>query len=912
MTATIDRPVPIDVDDLDVALRPDPGPEPRDEETRTVRVNPVALAAVLSALAPSFLVARLFRGGLSPHLSTLVGVAVGGGLTFLSYRTRRPSTLQLLVVPVAAVAGALLVMPAATGGSANLPNLVSEALRSGGLRQAPIAFDPGWRFVCVVVLAVTVSATMALAVSLARPRLVALVPLPLTVGAALIQPSGAEVMSGVVAMVFVIGGLLVAYGAELGADGSVGSSFELRRIARGGALFGAVMVVLVVLAQSDFLFPASDRDDVIPPQKPPPPQAQKDRELFVVESDKPGPWRLGVLDVYGDDAFLLPPIDPRRIDEVPASGEVATTTRPTHEVRFSISDLPGHVLPSPAGAIDVDGAGTRLEWDPRTGVFKVRNTRISRGLSYTVAAEVPPSAKELSAAPPPSPAILEEFAAAPAPPDEVALLLADLPSNLGAFDRLQAVRQALYSNVVAAGAGKPVDITPRQVTKMLAGGEATPYEITAAEVLLARWAGIPARVGYGFYGGDVKDGTTSYRPRHGAAWLETYFEGFGWVPVVGTPPRAKASLSKEEKNEDPRVVATDELAITVYVPVRRDDIRLLFELVRYWLTLVAPFALGIAAMVIGYPALLKALRSRKRARWALARGPTARVAVAYAELRDRAHDLNAGDVHATPLEFVDQIEEDDEHLELAWLVTRALWGDLKRDLRIEDVEAAEEMSASVRRRLTREQTGLNRFLAIVARTSLRDPYSSEVPNIQRPRLRRRVRAVATAGALVAASSCAGGPSHAPAESLRLPARIVPASIDNLTFTSEPDLESKYAEAGDDAMVSGGKVFAIRGADSIEGTLQVAVFKPHVDLRERRLQEEIESGLGAARGVTRHLGLARVRVLTLPEQQLYLWFPGDRNVMELFVLRKTYKRADALVEQVIAHQRGLHRTLEDPR
>ena len=33
---------------------------------------------------------------------------------------------------------------------------------------------------------------------------------------------------------------------------------------------------------------------------------------------------------------------------------------------------------------------------------------------------------------------------------------------------------------------------------MLAGGEATPYEITAAEVMLARWAGIPARIGFGF------------------------------------------------------------------------------------------------------------------------------------------------------------------------------------------------------------------------------------------------------------------------------------------------------------------------------------------------------------------------------------------------------------------------------
>ena len=37
------------------------------------------------------------------------------------------------------------------------------------------------------------------------------------------------------------------------------------------------------------------------------------------------------------------------------------------------------------------------------------------------------------------------------------------------------------------------------------GATATPYEIVAAEALLARWAGVPARIGFGFDGLNAED-----------------------------------------------------------------------------------------------------------------------------------------------------------------------------------------------------------------------------------------------------------------------------------------------------------------------------------------------------------------------------------------------------------------------
>jgi hypothetical protein len=105
-------------------------------------------------------------------------------------------------------------------------------------------------------------------------------------------------------------------------------------------------------------------------------------------------------------------------------------------------------------------------------------------------------------------------------------------------------------------------------------------------------------------------------------------------------------------------------------------------------------------------------------------------------------DLNLGDPYDTALEFLGRVQHDREHTELAWLVTRALYGDLSDSLADADVEAAREMSGSLRRRVARAQPLQSRFLAAVGRTSLRRPHSTEMPNprplamsLPRPRLR---------------------------------------------------------------------------------------------------------------------------------------------------------------------------------
>jgi transglutaminase-like putative cysteine protease len=908
-------------------LGAEPPAKPADSDERTVRAPLVVLAGALAASSAAWMVTRLFRGGVLPLVVALVGVAIGSGAIFLAHRLGRSSIIQYLAMPVAAAAGAgFAVTAAATGDS--LPRLVLDAVRGGGLSNPPIPFDPGWRFLLLVLFAIVAAGACSLGVSLARPKLALALPLPVALGASLLQPSGSELLASAVAIVLLVAALAVAYGAELANDGVSGGSFEVRRLVRGATLLLVVVAVLFGVAQTDFLFPDTNKDEVIPPMKPPTPPPEPDRELFQVRSDQKGPWRVGVLDVYQDNAFLLPSVDPKRVTKVPSTGVLVPPTGPTYTATFHIKSVRGQTLIVPANATAVKGVGQKMTYDPRTQLARLVETSLPREFEYTVEAPISAESSVLNSAPDPNPAIASEFTAMPpAPPKVLELLARADEATKTRFDRLQLVRQALYKSVVAAGGGTPVDVPPARVDELLAGGEASPYEITAAEVMLARWAGIPARIGFGFYGGDPIDGGTSFRPRHGAAWLEAYFEGAGWIPIVGTPPKAKPSLSNDQKKQDPTVVPTDELALAVIVPVRLQNVRLIYEVIRYYASLGVPIVLALVLLLIGYPGLFKVARTRKRRAWAAERGPVPRVVVAYAELRDRLYDLNIGDPRHSPLELLADVEPDDEHAELAWLVTRGLWGDLRRDLRLEDVEAAERMARSVQRRVDRAQSGLNRALAWSSRVSLRDPWSDEIPNtwrartprtkVQRgatgrgrlrlrlPRLpRRRLAAVASAiVAVVMLGGCVPGPQLAESP-IRFPDPMVPPTVLGFPLERQATVEAQYAKPGDAGLVSEGRVYTIRKGASIQGSVQISLLKPDVDGRSWKVQSSVERGLGSEEGFrTIHAGTVRLRTIDLSEQRIYAWFPPELNVMELFIMRKGFEEAEQVVLELIKYQRS---------
>lgn len=818
----------------------------------------LSVAAGLGAAAAGWVLAGVFSSGWA-RLAAVAAAAIGAAASGLA--TRRWPWGGWLPLPLAAALGLIAMWPDSGG-----PELIAEALRSGGISQPPVPFDPGWRFLLVAVTVLLAGAS----VGLGQARLAPLPGAAVVLVGVLVQPDGGAVTAVVGGLVLLAASLAVAVGGE---ESGGAAEFEVRRLARGGGALAGLVAVLVVLSQFGFLFPSADSHEVIPPKRPEAAPEVEDRVLFRVESDRAVPLRLGVLDVYDGRGFLTPPYDSDRFEKLgPPAAQAAI------RATITVEDLGGHVLPglaSPAGV----ASKSKIEVDPRTGQLRLPKTRARKGLRYTVAGAEVPSAEALEAAPP-APDRLSEFAEAPPPPPAVEELLRAAPTS--SYARVQYLRTALYSKVVAAGAGDPVDVPPARVAELLDGKEGSPWEITAAEVLLARWAGVPARFGYGYYD---PQGTGEIRPRNGATWLEAYFEGHGWVPITGSPPRAKSSFSRAPKREDPLVKATDDLALVVYVPVRLTTVQLLYTQVRYWLVRVLPAVLGAVAVWALIPSALRALRRWRRRQWA--RSPSTRLLVAYAEFRDAAADLNVGAVDATPLEFLGAMAPDDEHTQLAWLVTRGLWGDLRRDLTDDDIRAAEDMAASVLRRLRRAHPFSSRLTAVISRTSLRSPWSTEVPGA--PRLSWRRLAWAPTALLLAISTTTGAVEIAGVE--------VPAGVDGVELRREPKVEEAYGQAGRASIVGEGRVFSLRRADDVEGSLQLGAFVPGVSAADPDVRRAVVKSIGRGQFRLIRIGEARVYALDLPEQRFLLWFPPNGRSYALLVTRSTFELGDRVMAAI---------------
>jgi hypothetical protein len=929
----------------------DPGPP--------VGVGLTCAAVAFSTIAAGWMLGGVFAGTL-PKIAALVASVVGPLVVLLSYRTRRPGIVQYLVLPGALLGGALFVLPATTGGSANIVSLIGEAVRNGGLGQPPVPFEPGWRFLLVVLLAVLGTGAASLGVSGDRPRLAAAVPLPVVVGAALVQPSDSAAINSVVAIVLMVGALILASGAQLAQEESSSARFEARRLVRGLGALVALAVILVPLSQAGFLFPDATDDRVVPPTRPKAQPPLSDRVLFTVVCDKDdqGPWRFGVIDGYNGEAWLLPPYDVARfvdlegegdlaeatsgLDPDPADGPVGVPTgKPGRTVTFSVGDLPGRVLPVVEGVQQVNDRDVDVQFDPRTQTLRSPAGRAKEGSSYTVVAAAPPDAKILSAAPKPDAELLASYLVTPTAPDEVTALLAQAPQDNN-FRRLQFVRNALYAAVVASGKGEPVDVPPSRVPEMLAGGKATPYEITAAEALIARWAGIPARIGYGFYSGTRNKADTGFdvHPRDGATWLEAYFPGPGWVTIVGKPPKAQASTSQEQKDRDESIKATDDLALIVHVPVELDSLQQFYETARYWAVVSLPWVALIVFLLVFYPAGLKQVRQARRRRWARSAGPAGRIVAAYAELRDRLRDVNAQQPTATPLEFVSAVDYDDEHWELAWLVTRGLYGDLARDLRNEDAHAAESMARSVTRRVLRGQRLVTRALGQASRTSLREPYTLEIPNFwpsgaRVRRLKGRVRRIVRAASplrlvrglwrirprrLANASvvlllvlglvGCGNEPAPPPPP---LPVELVPQAVGEYFFKREPAAERAFTDAGDRALVANGRVITVRrGKDGKEvlGSLQAAEFKPAIANDKKKAQRSLLRSLGDGQFELRRFGSYPVHELVRGERRILLYFPPGGGYYELLDARAGFTDADRVFAAILDFQTGAKSVTSD--
>src|SRR5581483_9373380 len=658
-----------------------------DEEPERSPVR-LAVAMAFPAIAAAVMAGGVFIG-FEARVYAAVAAILGVALAVGAARFRSPLAANAVIVGGLFGIGLVMVVPAGLGSVASVGRLASQASASGDVLRPPVELTAGWQAILGWLLGIVGFAAAWVAIVLKKPSIGLLLPLPVAAIAGISVPDSDQVASGLVVLVLFAVGLGLLSGAQMGnADEKLPAGYEIRRALRALPLLAVVTGGLYLLAQTDFLFPKPAINPAEQPQKPKtvPLSQVEDRVLFTVDSALSGPWRVGSLDVYDGKDWRLPPFSESRLADVPRDGVVNHDLSPGVRATFTIAGLGGTVLPGLPNTVGVVAEGPKLAYDNRSGALRVAQGQVQAGLKYTVAAAALPNVEDLRNITEPAPADMARFLDVPAPPPAVADLLDKAPKS-SKWDEFDFLRTYVLSNVTATGTGSPKSVPPERIQDMLAGSkEGTPYEIVAAQALLARWAGVPSRIGYGFDGGETAaagnsgetDNKLEVRPKNGASFPEVWFPRYGWLPVIGTPTKAKPTVGSDPatQRQDPNVQPSDDIQIGLFVPVFVPPKSPLPDEIRRTVLIAVPLALLLFLGYLTWPGLRKAwVRGRRRSA-ARAAGPRARIALAYAEWRDMGTDYGYRHDTDTPLMYLDRFVDDPEHTELAWLVTRALWGDL--------------------------------------------------------------------------------------------------------------------------------------------------------------------------------------------------------------------------------------------
>jgi transglutaminase-like putative cysteine protease len=291
--------------------------------------------------------------------------------------------------------------------------------------------------------------------------------------------------------------------------------------------------------------------------------------MLQVSAAEPALWRMQALDFFAEDLWDAQAWATPELPQ-PAARVVEATVR----VRGLRNDLV--VAPGRIDAVHADG---KVRKD-RGEAWQVTPPP-RQGDTYQVKARlVRATAQQLRAAPPPTHPGLAAFMNLYVPDVTatvyslriVAVPLLGQPPDpqvTAILERSPYAPVAALARQLAAGASTQWDVVARVHRFLLDGGrfryttdppKAGPYPLldfllrshagycqhfAGSAALLLRLAGVPARVVAGFATGVRQgDGRFEVRDADAHAWIEVYFQGYGWVAFNPTPPAAGAEIPR--------------------------------------------------------------------------------------------------------------------------------------------------------------------------------------------------------------------------------------------------------------------------------------------------------------------------------------------------------------------------------
>lgn len=695
----------------------------------SVPIGRYALAVGASTLGAAAMAGGIFNG-VSPRVYAAAAGLLGVGLAVAASRLRSTTVAMLVIALGLFGIGVLLVLPSGADGLVGLGPLVRQAVSAGRNLRPPIDLTAGWIAILGWVMATVGFGATWTAVVMRRPSLAILLPLGLAGIATISVPHDQQLASGLVVFLLFAVALGVVSGAGRASSERRPAGYELRRAARALPVMAAITGAMYLLAsQASFLFPHPLVDPASQAQQPKtvPLTQVPDTVLFEVKSTLTGPWVIGTLDVYDeqDGSWRLPPYDESQLVPVPRNGVVDPTQRSALKAAITIKALSGAVLPGLPNTALIVANGPQLDFDSRSQNIRIVEGQLQSGFSYTVAAPALPAIATLRKDNVAPPLALRQFTAMPAPPPAVQALLQRAPKT-SKWDEFDFLRSYVLQNVVAKGQGVPAPVPISRVQAILVSpaSGASPFEIVALQAMLGRWIGLPARIGYGYDRGTKVGGLLQVHPSDGAVFPEVYFPGHEWLPVIGTPAKAEATQGGDPRFQQRRtdVAPSSDIAVPIFLPLVVPPDSQLLATIRGVVLIAIAVAACLWLVYLLLPVMQKAYRRSRRRSAAGAAGPRARIIQAYAEWRDAGTDYGYRHPSDTPLMFVGRFVADEEHTELAWLVTRALWGDLQMRFDDEVAADAEAHARSLLRRLAAAHPLSVRVSAALSRLSLRDPF----------------------------------------------------------------------------------------------------------------------------------------------------------------------------------------------
>jgi transglutaminase-like putative cysteine protease len=653
----------------------------------TTRDRLTLAAALAVALASSAL--RPLYEDLGWLLPVLGGIVAVSGAAALGRMAGAPRALQPLAGLLALLAYTALTFAGSTLAYGLLPTFDTARSLTTSYRDAmgevavlapPVPTTPGLVMLAVLGVGAVIVAVDTLAVVL---RKVAATGLPLLVLFAV--PSGV-LPGGLGVVAFVLGaagwlGLLLAdssdrvsrWGTPLRSARASQGDPSLGRVGRriGAAALGVAAVVPVLVPGLDGRLLGSGSGSGLGGSRTTTTynpllelagQLRQDtvQDLLTYRSNDGAEYlRLTTLDRFDPDrgwsaSALSADIDEDRVDDgVP---QPVGRSAPTERVDVTIDltrRLGGPWLPVPAVPADVDIDGPWL-WDPEAEtVFSTRTSARDVEDPYTVTtARVQPDVALLRQRQSPPARIAKTYSVDPELSPYARSVLEEVTAGATTdFDRVAALQtffrdtDFVYDESTAA----PRTDSPDALTDFLRSRRGFCEQFAAAMAALVRGAGIPARVAVGFISGPRdSEGRYTVTTREAHAWPEVWFEGAGWVRFEPTPRNVGADVvvpdysvapPESDASTTPSAApsaapalpaapaapgALDRAAEDGLAGAAGDD---LDQGPSGWWLLV-PAAL----VVLGVPALLSAVRRRRR--W---RAPDA--IAAWASVTDDAMDV---------------------------------------------------------------------------------------------------------------------------------------------------------------------------------------------------------------------------------------------------------------------------------